>query len=89
MRRYVSGSLTERVCGQVVGDWVGGCQTGGQVQMRSTRARPYFLGDLRWIARFGLMSQIGASQIEAPIGSLFQKNVNSTFMVKMRIDLGS
>ncbi len=44
----------------------------------------YFLGDLRWVARFGLMSQI-----EAPIGSLFQKYVSSTFMVKMRIDLGS
>ncbi len=48
-----------------------------------------FLGDLRWVARFGLMSQISASQIEAPIGSLFQKYVSSTFMVKMRIDLGS
>ncbi len=48
-----------------------------------------FLGDLRWVARFGLMSQIGKSQIEAPIGSLFQKYVSSTFMVKMRIDLGS
>ncbi len=48
-----------------------------------------FLGDLRWVARFGLMSQIGASQIEALIGSLFQKYVSSTFMVKMRIDLGS
>ncbi len=47
-----------------------------------------FLGDLRWVARFGLMSQIGASEIEAPIGSLFQKYVSSTFMVKMRIDLG-
>ncbi len=33
------------------------------------------LGDLRWVARFGLMSQIGASQIEAPIGSVFQKYV--------------
>ncbi len=30
-----------------------------------------FLGDLRWVARFGLMSQISVSQIEAPIGSLF------------------
>ncbi len=48
-----------------------------------------FLGDLRWVARFGLMSQIGASQTEAPIGSVFQKYVCSTFMVKMRIDLGS
>ncbi len=49
-----------------------------------------FLGDLMWVARFGLMSQIGASQIEAPIGSIFQKYVVcSTFMVKMRIDLGS
>ncbi len=47
------------------------------------------LGDLRWVARFGLMSQIGASQIEAPIGSVFQKYVSNTFMVKMRIDLGS
>ncbi len=48
-----------------------------------------FLGDLRWVARFGLMSQIRASQIEAPIGSVFQKYVSSTFMVKMRINLGS
>ncbi len=53
-----------------------------------TRMGP-FLGDLRWVARFVLMSQIGASQIDAPIGSLFQKYVSSTFMVKMRIDLGS
>ncbi len=52
-------------------------------------AREQFLGDLRWVARFGLVSQISASQIEAPIGSLFQKYVSSTFMVKMRIDLGS
>ena len=48
-----------------------------------------FLVDLRWVVRFGLMSQIGESQIEAPIGSIFQKYVYSTFMVKMRIDLGS
>ncbi len=33
------------------------------------------LGDLRCVARFGLMSQIGASQIRAPVGSLFQKYV--------------
>ncbi len=44
-----------------------------------------FSGDLRWVARFGLMSQISVSQIEAPIGHLFQKYVYSTFMVKMRI----
>ncbi len=35
------------------------------------------------------MSQIGASQIKAPIGSVFQKYVYSSFMVKMRIDSGS
>ncbi len=35
------------------------------------------------------MSQIGVSQIEAPIGSIFQKYVYSSFMVKMRIDLGT
>ncbi len=35
------------------------------------------------------VSQIGVSQIKAPIGSLFQKYVYSSFMVKMRIDLGS
>ncbi len=35
------------------------------------------------------MSQIGASQIKAPIGSIFQKYVYSSFIVKMRIDLGS
>ncbi len=34
------------------------------------------------------MSQIGASQIKAPIGSLFQNYIYSSFMVKMRIDLG-
>ncbi len=33
-------------------------------------------------------SQISASQIKAPIGSVFQKYVYSSFMVKMRIDLG-
>ncbi len=31
------------------------------------------------------VSQISASQIKAPIGSLFQKYVYSSFMVKMRI----
>ncbi len=34
------------------------------------------------------MSQIGASQIKAPIGSVFQMYVYNTFMVKMRIDSG-
>ncbi len=48
-----------------------------------------FLGDLRWVARLGLTRQIGASQILAPIGSVFLKYVYSTFMVKMRTDLGS
>ncbi len=33
------------------------------------------------------MSQIGGSQIKAPIGSLFLKYVSSSFIVKMRIDL--
>ncbi len=43
-----------------------------------------------WVIWDGLhdLSQIGASQIEAPIGSLFQNYVSSSFMVKMRIDLG-
>ncbi len=35
------------------------------------------------------MSQISVSQIKAPIGSVFQKYVYSSFIVKMRIDLGS
>ena len=35
------------------------------------------------------VSQIGASQIKAPTGSIFQKYVYSSLMVKMRIDLGS
>ncbi len=35
------------------------------------------------------MSQIGVSQIKAPTGSIFQKYVYSSFMVNMRIDLGS
>ncbi len=35
------------------------------------------------------LSQIGASQIKAPTGSVFQKYVYSIFMVKMRIDSGS
>ncbi len=35
------------------------------------------------------MSQIGVSQIEAPIGSVFQKYVYSSLMVKMRIIFGS
>ncbi len=35
------------------------------------------------------MSQIGASQIKAPIGSIFQKYVYSSLIIKMRINLGS
>ena len=35
------------------------------------------------------LSQIGASQIEVPIGSVFQKYVCSSFIVKMRINLGT
>ena len=35
------------------------------------------------------VSQISASQIKAPEGSIFQKYVYSSLMVKMRIDLGS
>ncbi len=35
------------------------------------------------------MSQISVSQIKAPIGSVFQKHMYSSFIVKMRIDLGS
>ncbi len=34
------------------------------------------------------MSQISVSQIKAPIGSVFQKYVYSSFMVNMRTDLG-
>ncbi len=52
-----------------------------------------FLGDLRSLGRFCELlekaSEIGASKIKAPIGSFFQKYVSSSFMVKMRIDLGS
>ncbi len=35
------------------------------------------------------VSEIRASKIKSPIGSIFQKYVYSSFMVKMRIDLGS
>ncbi len=35
------------------------------------------------------MSQMGASQIKAPIGRVFQKYVYSSFIVKLRIDSGS
>ncbi len=35
------------------------------------------------------MSQIGASQIKAPIGSVFQKYVYSSLIVKIRINSGS
>ncbi len=34
-------------------------------------------------------SEIGASKIKSPIGSLYQKYVYSSFMVKMRINFGS
>ncbi len=35
------------------------------------------------------MSQIGASQIKAPMGSIFLKYVYSSLIVKIRINLGS
>ncbi len=35
------------------------------------------------------MRQFGVSQIKAPFSSIFQKYVYSSFMVKIRIDLGS
>ncbi len=35
------------------------------------------------------VSQIGASQIKAPIGSVFQKYVYSSLIIKMRINLGT
>ncbi len=34
-------------------------------------------------------SEIGASKIKLPIGRVFQKYIYSSFMVKMRIDLGT
>ncbi len=37
----------------------------------------------------GKASQIGVSQIKSPIGRVLQKNVYSSLMVKMRINLGS
>ncbi len=44
----------------------------------------------RWFevgcAIWAQMSQIGSSQIKAPAGSIFQKYVYSSFMVKIRID---
>ncbi len=50
----------------------------------------------RWFEELGPIcellekaSEIGVSEIKSPIGSLFQKYVCSSFMVKMRIDLGS
>ncbi len=50
----------------------------------------------RWFEELGPIcellekaSEIGVSEIKSPIGSVFQKYVYSSFMVKMRIDLGS
>ncbi len=50
----------------------------------------------RWFEELGPIcellekaSEIGASEIKAPLGSIFQKYIYSSFMVKMRIDLGS
>ncbi len=50
----------------------------------------------RWFEELGpicelleKVSEIGVSEIKSPIGSLIQKYVSSSFMVKMRIDLGS
>ncbi len=50
----------------------------------------------RWFEELGPIcellektSEIGVSKIKSPIGSLFQKYVSSSFLVKMRIDLGS
>ncbi len=50
----------------------------------------------RWFEELGPIcellenvSKIGVSEIKSPIGSLVQKYVSSSFMVKMRIDLGS
>ncbi len=58
------------------------------------RNRPRFLQCVfRWFemgcAIWAQMGQISASQIKAHIGSIFQKYVYSSFIVKMRIDLGS
>ena len=35
------------------------------------------------------MSEIRASEIESPIGRVFQKYVYTSFIVKMRINVGS
>ncbi len=57
------------------------------------RVAPSFCFVFRWfeVGRviWAQMSQIGVSQIKAPISSVFQKYVYSSFMVKMRIDLGT
>ncbi len=63
-----------------------------RIALLQTRTE-FFLGDLRSLVRFVSFwkkaSEIGVSEIKSPIGSLFQKYVSSSFMVKMRIDLGS
>ena len=45
----------------------------------------------RWFEELGPICELleKASEIKSPIGSLFQKYVYSSFMVKMRIDLGT
>ncbi len=53
--------------------------------------RVHFLGDLELGPICELLekaSEIGANEIKSPIGRVFQKYVYSSFMVKMRIDLG-
>ncbi len=54
------------------------------VSMDHTHFKWFEVGCIIWAQ----MSQISVSQIKAPVGSVFQKYVYSSFMVKMRIDLG-
>ncbi len=49
-----------------------------------------FLGDLRWVARFGsFWKKRGKSNYLFSIGRVFQKYVCGSFMIKMRIGLGT
>ncbi len=61
--------------------------------MHCTSRESRFSHLLRWFevgcAIWAQMRHIGVSQIKAPTGSIFQKYVYSSFMVKIRIGLGS
>ncbi len=62
-------------------------------EQKPTWTFPYLHAVFKWFevgcAIWAQMSQISVSQIKAPLGSVFQKYVYSSFMIKMRIGLGS